>query len=174
MAYYNKRARRMTTSTQTSLTLEQFLALPERASDGSHYELSEGELIALSPAGYRHGLIVINIAHVLRSTLDRTKFLVVGGKTGFLLDPTNNSATARGADVAITRRDDLHGSIPYWVVSRSSSARSRSCLPHQYGGRHGSQDSAVPSRWFPGGLGCVSRYSVRLPLPSQRAQSAPF
>ncbi len=102
----------MTTSTQTSLTLEQFLALPERASDGSHYELSEGELITLSAAGYRHGLIVINTAHVLRSTLDRTKFLVVGGETGFLLDPTNESATVRGADLAVTRRDDLHGSIP--------------------------------------------------------------
>jgi hypothetical protein len=33
-------------ATQTMLTLDQFLALPERADDGSHYELSEGELAA--------------------------------------------------------------------------------------------------------------------------------
>jgi Uma2 family endonuclease len=92
------------TNPATILTLDEFLALPEREPDGSHYELNVGELIILSPAGYRHGIIVGNVVYLLRSLLDRNRFLVVGGETGFLLDSASEGATVRAADVAVTSR----------------------------------------------------------------------
>lgn len=92
------------TSAIQILTLEEFLALPEEAPDGSHYELSEGELITLSPSGHRHGVILANIAHLLRSALDRSKYVVAGGEAGFLLRAAKERATVRGADVAVTKR----------------------------------------------------------------------
>jgi Uma2 family endonuclease len=51
-------------ATQTALTLDQFLTLPE-TEDGTHYELSEGELITLPPLGYRHGAIMSKVVQVL-------------------------------------------------------------------------------------------------------------
>ncbi|MGI9072643.1 MAG: hypothetical protein ACR2JB_15345 [Bryobacteraceae bacterium] len=38
-------------ATRTTITLDQFRELPERE-DGTHYELSQGELITLPAPGY--------------------------------------------------------------------------------------------------------------------------
>ena len=73
-------------ATQTALTLDQFLALPE-PEDGTHYELSEGELITLPPPGYRHGVILMNVGAILRASLDREKFIITGGDAGFIRKP---------------------------------------------------------------------------------------
>ncbi|MBV8069235.1 MAG: Uma2 family endonuclease [Acidobacteriaceae bacterium] len=89
---------------RTTLSLDQFLALPEREEDGTTYELSDGELIRLSPPGYRHALIITNIATLLRTRLDRARFVVATGDAGFLLKPKPEAATVRGADVAVNRR----------------------------------------------------------------------
>ena len=97
-------------ATQTALTLEQFLALPE-ADDGTHYELSEGEIITLPPPGYRHGVIEANIAGILRAKLDRKKYIIAGGDAGFILKADPHAATVRGADVAVNKRETI-GTIP--------------------------------------------------------------
>ena len=49
--------------TKTLLTLEQFDQLPEE--EGAHYELDEGELIAMPTARPRHNLVWDNIADPL-------------------------------------------------------------------------------------------------------------
>ena len=49
--------------TKTLLTLEQFDQLPEE--EGAHYELDEGELIAMPTARPRHNLVRDNIADPL-------------------------------------------------------------------------------------------------------------
>jgi Uma2 family endonuclease len=99
-------------ATQTTLTLEQFLALPEREENGTHYELSAGELITLPPPGYRHGAIIANIVFLLRTTIDRNQYIVVGGDVGFVLDSSEDSATVRGADVAVNRRESIGENVP--------------------------------------------------------------
>jgi Uma2 family endonuclease len=99
-------------ATQTTLTLNQFLALPEREADGTHYELSEGELIKLSPVGYRHSLIVANITILFGEVLDRKNFVVAGGEAGFVLNPNPETATVRAADVAVSRREQSGAEPP--------------------------------------------------------------
>lgn len=97
-------------ATQTALTLDQFLALSE-TEDGTHYELSEGELITLPPPGYRHGVIEANVAGILRAKLDCKKYIIAGGDAGFILKSEPSSATIRGADVAVNKRETI-GAIP--------------------------------------------------------------
>jgi len=98
----------MIMATQTALSLEQFLALPE-TEDGAHYELSEGELITLPPPGFRHGLIAANVVQILGGALDRKKYLITSGDTGFVLK--THPATVRGADVSVSHRATI-GAIP--------------------------------------------------------------
>ena len=130
-------------ATRTLLTLEQFLALPQRAEDGSLYELSEGELIKLPPPGFRHGAILAKITVLLRNALPTDDYIVVGGHTGFLLDPDPNAATVRGADVAVIARaafgEDLpQGSFPgapllaVEIVSPGNTARDMQLKVKQY------------------------------------------
>jgi Uma2 family endonuclease len=99
-------------ATQTTLTLDQFLSLPEREPDGTHYELSEGELITLSPAGYRHGVIVMNIGRILGNALDRKRYIIAGGEAGFILNAESTSGTIRGADVAVDKRESVGENPP--------------------------------------------------------------
>lgn len=99
-------------ATQTTLTLNQFLALPEREPDGTDYELSNGELIVLAPSGYRHSLIVGNIVRTLGTLLNREKYLIATGDVGFILNPTPGSATVRGADVAVNTRESVGSNPP--------------------------------------------------------------
>ncbi len=99
-------------ATKTILTINQFLALPEREEDGTHYELSEGELIKLPPPGYKHAALIINIGALLKSVLPREEYIVAGGDAGFLLDPNPQAATVRGADIAVNRRSDFPEGLP--------------------------------------------------------------
>jgi Uma2 family endonuclease len=97
-------------ATQTALTLDQFLALPE-TEDGTHYELSEGELITLPAPGYRHGAIISKAVQILAAALGPKKYIVVCGDAGFLLKADPHSATVRGTDVAVNKRETI-GTIP--------------------------------------------------------------
>jgi Uma2 family endonuclease len=98
-------------ATRTTLTLDQFRALPER-DDGTNYELSHGELITLPPPGYKHGAIIARITRLLGNTLAEEEYIVVSGDTGFLLDPDPEAATVRGADIAVNRRGDVGENLP--------------------------------------------------------------
>ncbi len=98
-------------ATQTTLTLDQFLALPERE-DGSHYELSNGELITLPPPGFEHGAILARITMLFGRMLPESEYIVVSGDAGFLLDPNPEAATIRGADIAVNRRADVGANLP--------------------------------------------------------------
>jgi Uma2 family endonuclease len=98
-------------ATRTTLTLDEFLELPERE-DGTNYELSHGELITLPPPGYRHGALVMRIGAALLHSLDPKEYSVTGADSGFLLDPDPEAATVRGADVAVNRRDDVGENLP--------------------------------------------------------------
>ena len=98
-------------ATRTTLTLDQFAALPERQ-DGTHYELSQGELITLPPPGYRHGVLIMRIGGAIQNALDPKEYIVAAGDTGFVLDPDPEAPTVRGADIAVHRRSDLGGDIP--------------------------------------------------------------
>jgi Uma2 family endonuclease len=129
-------------ATRTTLTLDQFRELPERE-DGTNYELSQGELITLPPAGYRHGVIIARITRLLGNQLPEEEYIVVAGDAGFLLDPNPEAATVRGADVAVNRRTDVGENLPQgWfpgapllaveVVSPSNTAKDMHLKVKQY------------------------------------------
>lgn len=89
--------------TTKSMTAAELLALPD---DGWHYELIEGVLIRMSPAGGVHGEIEMEFArpmgnHVVLHGLGR----VYPGDTGFIVgrDPD----TVLAPDVAFVRADRL-------------------------------------------------------------------
>ena len=133
----------ITMATKTILTLDQFLALPEREADGTHYELSKGELIKLPPPGYRHALIIARITALLMSVLPRDEYFVGAGDVGFLLDRDPEAATVRGADIAVNTRESVGKDPPSgWfqgapllaveVVSRGNSAKDMRLKVKQY------------------------------------------
>ena len=86
-------------ASKTLLSVEEFLKLPSQGEDGSHYELDEGELVTLPPAGFDHSEIVVLIGAYLRRILGK-EYSVVGGEAGIFLP----NRTVRGAHVAVLRR----------------------------------------------------------------------
>lgn len=84
----------------TTVTLEEFLALPEQEEDGTHYELDEGELVRLSPTGKPHGRRIGILHRYLINYLSDDRWDILIGDVGFIMagDP---KATVRGADVAV-------------------------------------------------------------------------
>ena len=88
-----------------TLTLDEFLALPEQDADGKHFELDEGELVTLSPAEATHARRVTVISAYLYHLLDKTVFKVLTGEAGILmaLDP---KPIVRGIDIAVLLRAD--------------------------------------------------------------------
>jgi len=97
---------------QAVLTLDHFLSMPDSEADGTHYELSEGELITLAAPGFRHGAIMMNVGYLLRAALDHKQYIVVCGDTGFILKSDATSATIRGADVAVCTRESMGANVP--------------------------------------------------------------
>jgi Uma2 family endonuclease len=89
------------TATPQLMTAEELLKLPD---DGFRYELVHGELRRMSPAGHRHGRLVLNITTPLDQYV-RAQNLgsVYAAETGFQLavDPD----TVRTADVAFVRQE---------------------------------------------------------------------
>jgi Uma2 family endonuclease len=88
-------------ATSTTMSLAEFLKLPDKELDGTHYELDEGQLITLSPDNRQHGYLMARIAAYLDGIVDPKKFTVTCGDVGYILDKREHRATVRGADVSV-------------------------------------------------------------------------
>jgi len=88
----------------TGVTAEDVAAL---ADDGYRYDLIGGQLIRVSPAGFRHGRLTAELARRLGTFLVEHPSLgvVVGAETGFVLARDPDSVL--GPDAAFVRRDRL-------------------------------------------------------------------
>ena len=86
---------------KTTISLEEFLKLPDSEDDGTHYELDDGELITLSPGGTKNSRLIAYITAYLCRILDPTRYDVVTGEPGVVLSNEPKKATVRGADVAV-------------------------------------------------------------------------
>jgi len=85
------------------MTAEELLRLPD---DGSRYELIEGELKRMTPAGFRHGAIVMALSRPLAEhVVSKQIGLVAGAETGFKLK--SNPDTVRAPDIAFVSRQRL-------------------------------------------------------------------
>jgi Uma2 family endonuclease len=80
-----------------TMSIERFRQLPDFESDGTSYELDEGELIRVSPGGTKHSVVVQRISYYLELLADPKAFTVVSGDAGFEL----GANTVRGADIAV-------------------------------------------------------------------------
>src|SRR5579885_985484 len=89
----------------SALSAEQLLAMPD---DGWRYELVEGELRRMSPAGRQHGRVAMNFAwRIAQFVRERSLGVVYAAETGFLLQ--RDPDTVRAPDVAFvsgTRNPD--------------------------------------------------------------------
>ena len=95
-------------STKTLLTSEDLWKI---VADGSRYELSGGELVPMTPVGWRHGSIVIRLGRWLDQHVDQKGLGVVSTEVGFRL--TRNPDTVRAPDVAFVARSRIpKGSLP--------------------------------------------------------------
>jgi len=75
--------------------------------DGYRYDLLKGDLIRVSPAGFRHGRLAAELARRLGNFLaEHPHFgVVVGAETGFRL--SHDPDTVLGPDAAVVRTDRL-------------------------------------------------------------------
>jgi Uma2 family endonuclease len=93
------------TTAQKTWTDEELMALP---GDGK-YELVDGELLRMSPAGGRHGEIVLRLAaRLLGFVAERKLGHVFDGQTGFRFPDTN----LRSPDVSFVATDRLPDGVP--------------------------------------------------------------
>jgi Uma2 family endonuclease len=84
-------------------TAEQLAQLP---SDGNRYELVEGVLIMMSPAGGRHGRIAGRVFKLLANHVDDHALgCTFAAETGFLL--ARNPDTVRAPDAAFVSQDKM-------------------------------------------------------------------
>ena len=95
------------------MTAVDLARLPE---DGFRYELIEGELRRMTPAGHRHGRVAMRFAWRLASHVeDNDLGTVYAAETGFLL--SSNPDTVRAPDVAFVsrfRHQDEASVSGYW------------------------------------------------------------
>ncbi|NLS95061.1 MAG: Uma2 family endonuclease [Planctomycetaceae bacterium] len=95
----------MSTRTCTITTAEQLLNAP---SDLGRCELVRGELVMMSPAKGRHGVVVVNIVHALHSFLKASRLgQVFDSSTGFLL--SRDPDTVRSPDISFLNAERLKG-----------------------------------------------------------------
>jgi Uma2 family endonuclease len=102
-------------TTETKLTTaDELLQMPD---DGFRYELIEGELKRMSPAGHRHGEVAMNIAAPLHSHVKRNKLgKVYAAETGFKLK--SNPDHVRAPDVAFILQERVQAVADakgYWI-----------------------------------------------------------
>lgn len=88
-----------------SMTAEELQRLPE---DGWLYELVEGRLVRMPPAGFDHGTLEIDLGAVLRAyVIARSLGSVATGEVGFTLSLADEPDTVLGADIAFVREGRL-------------------------------------------------------------------
>ena len=99
------------------VTAEEFARMPESSHD--RYELVEGRLVRISRPNFDHGRIVVQLAHLLKTRLEKQREGVAVVESGFIL--ASDPDTVRGPDVSFaqpaTLRDaddvvDLTDAIP--------------------------------------------------------------
>ena len=84
-------------------TAEQLLQLPK---DSGPCELVRGELIMMTPGGYSHGSIQMNLSTCMNSFVKRNRLgKITPSDVGFILEP--DGRTVRAPDVAFVRADRL-------------------------------------------------------------------
>src|SRR5579859_6062147 len=88
----------------TRVSADELFALED---DGYRYDLVAGNLIRVSPTGFRHGRLAAEIAYRLRAFVgDHPELgVVVGAETGFRLG--RNPDTVLGPDAAVVRPERL-------------------------------------------------------------------
>jgi Uma2 family endonuclease len=93
---------------KTLTTADQLLRMPE---DGCRYELVEGEISRMTPAGWKHGAVVTRISRLLDPFVEKHGLgVVLAGDPGFLL--SRDPDTVRAPDVAFIRRQRLDEGDP--------------------------------------------------------------
>lgn len=93
----------MSTTETKSMTADELLQMPD---DGFRYELIEGELKRMSPAGDEHGRVGMELAvplgyHVKKNRLGKLYL----AETGFLIQ--TNPDTVRAPDIAFVRMERI-------------------------------------------------------------------
>jgi Uma2 family endonuclease len=98
----------MSTSTK-QITAEELFHMPD---DGMRHELVDGELTTMTPAGFEHGAIIVQISSRLASHVrSHNAGLVLGAETGFVL--ARRPDTVRAPDVSFVCRERIEsGGIP--------------------------------------------------------------
>ncbi len=97
-----------------TITARQLLAMPD---DGNRYEIIAGKLHMMSPAGNRHGRIVMRLGSMLDQHVRANDLgTVYAAETGFLI--SRHPDTVRAPDVAFVGKErvdamgDLEGYLP--------------------------------------------------------------
>ena len=91
------------TATNQLMTAEELIMLPRGK---MCYELVKGELIEISPAGHKHGRIVMNLGAPLTIFVKAHNLgAAYGAETGFKL--ASNPDTVRAPDVAFVSREQI-------------------------------------------------------------------
>jgi Uma2 family endonuclease len=124
---------------KATISLDEFLKLPPETTHGVHYELDEGGLIRLPPAGKTHAAIVLRAGSYLDQILPADRFTVLVGEAGIILDSSSSTPTVRGADIAVVENetlDDTYARKPFVVavevVSQNHDAEDLERKTHQY------------------------------------------
>jgi len=95
------------------MTAGELFRMPD---DGYRYELVKGELKRMTPAGFDHGAIIVNLTAPLFQHVKAHRLGVVcGAETGFTL--STNPDTVLAPDIAFVRRDRIPASgrpRSYW------------------------------------------------------------
>ena len=90
------------------MTPAQLLGLPD---DGNRYELVRGELVAMAPAGFLHGIIVDRIGRRIGDHVERHSLGVsAAAETGFQIE--READTVRAPDYAFISHERLSGRTP--------------------------------------------------------------
>jgi Uma2 family endonuclease len=125
--------------TTTALRADDLMTLPHPP-EGAHYELSQGELITVAGAGYRHEFVKSDIHRLLIIWDPQRRYGRVFGETTFRL----KDDTARQPDVAFVSNDRLAGvpvedrlisfvpNIAIEVISKSESAEDAEIKVQEY------------------------------------------
>lgn len=92
----------MSTAVQL-LTADDLWNMPDR---GGHRELVKGELRDMSPAGFDHGQVTLNLAIPLGTFIKANQLgAIVAAETGFIIE--RDPDTVRAPDIAFVRKDRL-------------------------------------------------------------------